>query len=161
MDAAGAGECRRTGEVEGETGGAGVVETGVDLVGEVGTGVEGVAGDRMSPDLSWKIVGLIFVLLSKFSDSVFVLTHNKCLHFYHTFSFRPSQNKAFGIIFDELYHIVSRIASIFLIMRILDVTGCSNMPFTNSSLKEKVKYSLGKPKKISLVKTTTISMRNT
>ena len=34
-------------------------------------------------------------------------------------------------------YIVSRIASIFLILRILDVTGCSSIPLTNSSLKRK------------------------
>ena len=35
-------------------------------------------------------------------------------------------------------HIVSRIASIFLIRRIFDVTGCSSIPLTNSSLEKTI-----------------------
>lgn len=58
--------------------------------------------------------------------------------------FLEVRNTASGIIFDLLYqnanHIVSRIASIFLIIRIFDVTGCSSMPFTNSSLRDKFQY---------------------
>ena len=64
MDAAGAGECRQTGEVAGETGGAGV-EIGEDLVEEVETGVEGVAGDNMSPCLSWDNCGIDVCALIK------------------------------------------------------------------------------------------------
>ena len=60
VDAAGEGGCRRTGEVEGETGGAGV-ETGEDLVEEVGTGVGGEVGNWMPSGLFWDKcnVGLI------------------------------------------------------------------------------------------------------
>ena len=45
MVEAGAGECRLTGEVAGETGGEGVEEIGEGLVEEVGTGVAGGDGD--------------------------------------------------------------------------------------------------------------------
>ena len=64
VDVAGAGGCLRTGEEEGETGGAGV-EIGEDLVEEVETGVEGVAGDNMSPGLSCDNCGIDFCALIK------------------------------------------------------------------------------------------------
>ena len=51
MVAAGAGECRPTGEVAGETGGEGV-EIGEGLAEEVGTGVAEGAGDHTSLGVS-------------------------------------------------------------------------------------------------------------
>ena len=111
------------------------METGEVLVEGVAIAVEGVAGKLLAKAQRNCALqhGSDFVCVWFTQLIQFLQCSIKYRLFVSGFSHKKKDHSVYLVLIS--FHMVSRIASIFLILRIFEVTGCSSIPATNSSLR--------------------------